>query len=89
VDFPLKKLPVKALTSPTRIYTETDMTQIYVLEPSENRILVYNKDDRTGGAVYTGQYIFDELSDIRDFWVDKNTNTMYVLTGTSIYRTAL
>jgi hypothetical protein len=88
-DFPIKKLPVKSLVSPTKIYTEADMTQIFVLEPSENRVLVYNKDDRTGGAVYTGQYIFDDLEDIRDFYVDKNTNTMYVLTGTAIYRTTL
>jgi hypothetical protein len=65
------------------------MNQIFVLEPAENRVLVYNKDDRSGGAVYTGQYIFDDLDDIKDFYVDKDTNTMYVLTATSIYRTAL
>jgi hypothetical protein len=88
-DFPIKKQPVKTLVSPTKIYTEAEMSQIFVLEPSENRVLVYNKDDRTGGAVYTGQYIFDDLEDIRDFYVDKNTNTMYVLTATAIYRTAL
>ncbi len=88
-DFPIKKLPVKSLISPTKIFTEADMSQIFVLEPSENRVLVYNKDDRTGGAVYTGQYIFDDLEDIKDFYVDKDTNTMYVLTGTSIYRTML
>jgi type II secretory pathway pseudopilin PulG len=88
-DFPIKKQPVKALVNPTRIFTEADMNQIFVMEPSENRVLVYNKDDRSGGAIYTGQYIFDELEDIKDFHVDKNTNTMYVLTATAIYRTAL
>lgn len=88
-DFPIKKQPVKGLVNPTKIYTEADMTQIFVLEPSENRILVYNKDDRSGGAVYTGQYIFDELDDIKDFYFDKDTNTMYVLTGTAVYRTTL
>ena len=88
-DFPIQKQPVKGLVNPTRIFTEVDMNQIFVLEPSENRVLVYNKDDRSGGAVYTGQYIFDDLEDIKDFYVDKDTNTMYVLTGTSIYRTTL
>ena len=89
VDFPIKKQPVKSLVNPTKIFTEAEMNQILVLEPSEDRILVYNKDDRSGGAVYTGQYIFDDLDDIKDFYVDKNTSTMYVLTGTAIYRTTL
>lgn len=88
-DFPIKMQPTKALVKPTEIYTETDMTQIYVLDQSENRILVYNKDDRTGGANYTGQFIFDDLKDIRGFYVDKNTSTLYVLTATAVYRTAL
>ncbi|MCC6643181.1 hypothetical protein IT411_00345, partial [Candidatus Peregrinibacteria bacterium] len=88
-DFPIKKQPVKAVTSPTKIFTEVDMSQIFVLEPGENRVLVYVKDDRTGGAVYTGQYIFDELTDLKDIYVDKDTNTMYVLTSKAIYRTAL
>ncbi len=88
-DFPVKKAPVKALTAPTKIYTEAEMNNIFVLEPSTSRILKYDKDDRTGGATYTGQYIFDELSDIQDFYVDKDTNTMYVLTKTAVYRTNL
>lgn len=88
-DFPVKKQPVKGISSAKSIYTEADMSQIYVLEPSESRVLVYVKDDRTGGAVYTGQYIFDDLKDIKDFYVDKNTNTMYVLTEKEVYRTTL
>ncbi len=88
-DFPIKKLPVKNLISPTKIFTEADMTQIFVLEPGEGRVLVYNKDDRTGGAVYTGQYILDDLTDLKDIYVDKDTNTMYVLTSKSVYRTTL
>lgn len=88
-DFPVKKAPVKALTAPTKIYTEAEMNNIYILEPSTSRVLSYAKDDRTGGATYIGQYIFDELADIQDFYVDKDTNTMYVLTKTAVYRTNL
>jgi len=88
-DFPIKKAPVKEVSSAKAIYSEADMSQIYVLEATESRILVYLKDDRTGGAVYTAQYIFDDLKDIKDFYVDKNTNTMYVLTEKAVYRTAL
>ncbi len=88
-DFPIKKQPVKTVTTAKAIYSEADMSQIYVLDAGESRVLVYLKDDRTGGAVYTGQYIFDDLKDIRDFFVDKNTNTMYVLTEKELYRTNL
>lgn len=88
-EFPISKQPVKAVVNPTKIFTEVDMNQIYMLEGDENRILVYNKDDRTGGAVYTGQYIFDDIEDIRDMYVDKDTNTIYLLTGTAVYRAGL
>lgn len=88
-DFPVKKQPVKVLSSPTKIFTEADMNQIYVMEPSTSRILVFNKDERVGGAVYSSQYIFDELQDMKDFYVDKDTNTLYVLTKDSVYRTTL
>jgi len=88
-DFPIKKEPTKPLVTPTAMYTEAEMSQIYILDKSENRILVYNKDDRTGGADYTGQYIFDDLKDIRDFYIDKNTSTLYVLTDKAVYRTPL
>lgn len=88
-DFPVSKQPVKPITSPTKIYTDVDMAQIYVLEPNESRVLVYLKDSRSGGAVYTAQYIFDEITDLKDIYVDKNTNTLYLLTSKAVYRTAL
>jgi hypothetical protein len=88
-DFPIKKQPVKEVIAPTKIFTEVEMNQIFLLEGNENRILVYNKDDRTGGAVYTGQYLFDDIEDIRDIYVDKDTNTLYMLTGDAVYRVTL
>jgi hypothetical protein len=88
-DFPIKKLPVKPLTNPTRIYTELDMSQIYVLEPSEKRVLVYYKDDKTGGATYDKQFVFDDLTDLRDLYVDKDTGKMYLMDGSKIYTVAL
>ncbi len=84
-NFPIKKQPVKALKSPTKIYTELDMAQIYVLEPSEKRVLVYYKDGSTGGATYDSQYVFDDLTDLRDLYVDKDTNRMYLMDGSKVY----
>ncbi len=88
-DFPIKKEPTKPLDNPVKLFTEAEMSQIYILDKTENKILVYNKDDRSGGATYSGQYVFDDLSDIRDFYVDKNTNTLYVLTPSKVYRVVL
>ncbi len=88
-DFPIKKEPTDPVESPTKIYTEVDMGAIYVLEPAKKRVLVYFKDDRTGGATYTRQMVFDDLGDIRDMWVDKDTNKIYLLDETQVYEAAL
>jgi len=88
-DFPIKKQPVKPLTKPTKIFTELDMSQIYVLEPSEKRVLVYYKDESTGGATYSNQYVFDDIPDLRDLYVDKDSNKMYLMDGSKIYWVAL
>lgn len=88
-DFPIKKLPTDPVEKPTKIYTELDMSQIYVLEPEKQRVLVYYKDDRTGGATYSKQLLFDDLSDLRDLWVDKDTNKFYLLDASKVYEVAL
>ncbi len=83
-DFPIKKPPISALSAPSKIFTELEMSQIYILEPSTSRVLVYYKDTK-GGAVYSSQYVFDELTDLRDVYVDKDTNKMYLLDSGKIY----
>lgn len=84
-DFPVKKQPVKPPTSPTRVFTQLDMGAIYVLEPAAKRVLVYYKDDKTHGVNYTNQYIFDDLTDIRDIYFDKDANKLYLLDASKIY----
>lgn len=88
-DFPIAKQPTDPLESPTKIYTELDMGAIYVLEPAKHRVLVYFKDDRTGGATYNRQLVFDDIGEIRDMWVDKDTNNLYLLDETKVYEVAL
>lgn len=88
-DFPIKKQPVNELENPTKIFTELDMSSIYVLEPSEKRVLVYYKDDKTGGAIYSNQYVFDDISELRDIYVDKDTNKMYLLDKSRVYEVVL
>ncbi|MBU0668120.1 hypothetical protein KJ951_02185 [Patescibacteria group bacterium] len=88
-EFPIKKEPIDPLENPTRIYTELDMGSIYILEPDKQRVLVYYKDDKTGGASYDRQLVFDDMTDLRDLFVDKDTNKLYLLDQSKIYEVAL
>lgn len=82
-DFRVSKGPLNPPTSPTKIYTELDINQIYVLEPS--RILVYIKDTQTADLVYSRQYVFENLENLRDFYVDKTSNTLYLVDKSKVY----
>jgi hypothetical protein len=89
-QFPIKKQPVKAMTAPTKLFTELDMPNIYILEPAERRVLVFAKDDKTGGATYLQQFVFDDtMADLRDLFVDKDTNRLYVMDSTKVYQVSL
>ena len=89
IDFPISKAPLNAMTNPTRIYTELDLNKIFVLEPSKNRVLVFDKDTQGLGATYSAQYVFDSIQDVRDMYYDKGTNRLYLLDAQKIYEVAL
>lgn len=88
-DFPIKKQPIGTIENPTKIYTELDMSQIFVLDPAERRVLVYVKDARTGGASYSNQMVFDDLPDLRDLYFDKDTSKLYLLDQSRVYEVTL
>ncbi len=88
-DFPVKRQPMQLMENPTKIYTELDMNQIYILEPELRRVLIFQKDAKTGGATYNNQIVFDDVQDMRDLYVDKDTNKLYVLDKTKVYEVAL
>lgn len=88
-DFPIKRQPMQVMENPTKIYTELEMNQVYIMEPENRRVLVFQKDAKTGGATYANQIIFDDVPDMRDLYVDKDTNKLYVLDATKVYEQAL
>lgn len=87
--FSLKKAPINAMESPTKIFTELDMNQIYILEPAKQRVMIFDKDSRTGDAVFSKQLVFDEMTDLRDLYVDKNTSRLYLVDQSKVYEVAL
>jgi len=84
-DFTIQKAPLDELSAPTKIYTELDLNKIFVLESSKNRVVVFDKDLKGGGAIYSGQYVFDDLSDIKDIFFDKDSNRLYLLGSQKLY----
>lgn len=84
-DFNIGQAPLDPIESPTKIYTELDLNKIFILEPSKNRVIVLDKDLQTGSAVYSGQYVFDGLGEIKDIFFDKDSNRLYLLDSQKIY----
>lgn len=63
----------------TKIIAKTDSGFIYVLESSEKRIAVFDKNGK-----FLIQYTTDK--EIKDFAVDEKNKTFYILSGSSIYK---
>ncbi|MBI2453538.1 hypothetical protein HYV56_02440 [Candidatus Peregrinibacteria bacterium] len=87
--FEVRKSPLISLSEPTKIYTELDLNQLYVLEAAKKRVLIYNKDINSGNLLYSAQYVFDDLEPMRDFYVDKTSNKMYLLSTQKVYEVSL
>ncbi len=70
------------LRSPTDIWTNELSASLYVLEPSERRLLVFRKSSRSLQA----QYVADEFRDALALTVNERTSTIYLLTRNSILK---
>lgn len=70
----------KAFSSPTRIYTNSDSDNIYILDNGNSRIVVF---DKTGA--YQSQYVSPVLKDAKDFEVNEKAKKFYILSGGKIY----
>jgi len=82
--FTLSKAPLIPFDEATKIFTEFDNSDVYVVDPEHSRVLVFRKD-KDGNLEYVYQYILDNVDEIKDISVDKNTQKLYVLTSTKLY----
>lgn len=83
-EFYINNPPFNPMKDPKVVYTDEKLSQLFVVDSSSGKILVYNKDSKTGNLNYTNQYMFDGVGDIRDVYVDADSKKMYVLTATKI-----
>ena len=74
-------LGVSALSDNTKIYTENGMTNLYVLDPGNRRILIL---DKTGSVIQT--LTSGQFNDLKDFSVDEKNKSIFVLNNNQLLR---
>lgn len=75
-----------ALASPTAFFTDADAKYLYILEPLNKRILVFEKECKDAKCQLLAQYTSENFNDMRDFAVDETNKIIYVLNGNEIFK---
>ncbi len=83
VDFRLNAV-TPTLTDATRLWTDAASKHLYLLDPGQNRFLVF---DKTGKLL--DQYQSPAWNRLADVTANEKTKTAYVLSGTNIYSVPL
>lgn len=86
-DFSLRDTPTpySKIEKPIKIYTNDDMSSIYILDAGKNRILEYAKD---GGYIH--QYVLpSNLNNISDFSVNVKNKKLWLLNDKSVYEISI
>lgn len=83
-------LPADVWQNPTKIYTTENQKFLYVLDATGGRVLRFFKDPSDAGSdnrnlIYNTQYLFEDLKDIQDFWVDDSEQKIFVITKTALF----
>lgn len=78
-DFSLEAVE-PALSSGKEIYTDENSNLLYILDPAEKRIVVFNKKGEL-----INQYTSPSFTDVKDMAIDEEEGKMYILSGAQIY----
>lgn len=70
-----------AIEQATKLFMDSDQKFIYVLEPSKQRIVVFNKEGK-----YQTQYQSDQWQNLKDLAVDEKNKTIYILNNASVLK---
>jgi len=66
---------------PTKVMVSIEQKYIYILEPSQQRLIIF---DKKGQFLY--QYQFEQFTNLLDFAVDEVNKVVYFLNNTSLYQ---
>ena len=83
-------LPAEVWQNPKKIYTNENLKFVYVLDQNAKRILRFYKDPPEAGTesralTYNRQYLFEDLEEVRDFWIDSSEQKLYVVDSQKVY----
>jgi hypothetical protein len=70
----------KPFSSPTKIFTTPDFSNVYILDHGNGRIVVLAKDGN-----YKEQYQANVIRDANDFEVNESNKKIFILSGEKIY----
>lgn len=69
-----------ALNQPTKMIVSAEQNYLYVLEPSNKRLAVF---DKTGQ--FLSQYTSDKFDNLKDFQIDETNKKIYFLNNAAVY----
>lgn len=84
VEYEFRDLPSTPFSGKDlKLFTRTDSDLLYILDPNNRRILIFQKGDRF--ATYKKQVIFQNISDAVDFYIMESGQKANLLTKDKIY----
>ncbi len=72
------------ISQATEIFTTPDLNNMYLLDPSNARVIIIQKEVDEGRARYKEQIKFEDADGLRGVYVNEDENTLYVTTKKSI-----
>lgn len=86
VDYGIKKAPLNSMEGATKVYTELGINQLYVLDPGDDRLFIFDKSTKNDDLTYNAQYVFENLKGtLVDFYLDKDRNMIMLVTTEALY----
>ncbi len=79
VNFNLENV-YPSLEKAKKIFTEIDLKNIYLLEPKNKRVLIFEKNGK-----FVKQITSEKFTDLKDFIVDEKKNKIWLLNGSQIF----
>lgn len=86
VDFAIKKAPLTSMEGVSKIYTDVEISQLYILDSEENRIFVFDKSSKNDDIQYNAQYVFEDMKGhLVDLYMDKDRDVLMLMTTEALY----
>lgn len=84
-DFKLQKIK-PALLNPLKIHADSNSKFLYILDPPNKRIIVFNKECGDSACALESQYTSENFDNLKDFTIDEKNKIIYALNGSEVYK---